>query len=245
MESLNCRVCGAEAKYVCLCAEPNIGLCRDHQNPHLETEGKHTIELYKKISSPFSLSRKLIICKIFEIKQKACTNIHEVILHSAKLIASIEAQAKVVITNLKSFMAFCDQKMIEISNIYIIPTNIWYSPLEKSLISGEPKVFIDTLMGSDIILREIGMIFRYVPSPLKHSFNYFSSFTAVMVSDNSVRVYPSEKIFDIAISYKYSRMLAIDFNKILITGGGDKYAHNKCCILNIESGHIENTPSMK
>ena len=243
MEAPNCRVCGSEAKYICSCVEPKIGLCRDHHEAHLDTEGRHLIELYKNLSSPFSLSKKLIISKLYEIKQQACTNIDEVILHAAKLISSIEVQAKAMITHLESFMAFCDQKMIEISNLSVIPTKIFYSPLEKALISGKPQNFIDTLLGSDIIFKDFDKVFRYVPSPVEHSFNNFSSFTAGFTLDNSIKVYPLERKFDTGI-HIFSRLLPIDFDKILITGGGDK-PHNQCCTFTITSNTIGSAPSMK
>ena len=243
MEAI-CIVCGSKAKYVCSCVQPKIGLCRDHHEAHLDTEGKHVIESCKNLNSPFTLPKKLIISKINEIKQQACKNIDEVVLHASKLIASIEVQAKEVIAHLQSFMAFCDQKMIEISNLSVIPTTIFYSPLEKALVSGKPQSFIDTLMGSEIILKELDKIFRYIPSPLEHSFNNFSSFTAGFTLSNSIRVYPLEKELAVGI-HRFCRILAIDSDKILITGGGEKKAHNKCYKLVVTSGDIGVAPSMK
>ena len=245
MEDWNCRHCSIEAKYLCSCQEPKIALCRDHHDEHLDTEGRHVIELYKSSIYLISSSKKLILSKIVELKNEALENVNRVVNHTAKLTTSIEMQAKEVIDRLRNFMMTCDKKIVEIMNIVTITKKNFYSPLEKALISGRPSNFINTLIGSDIILHESVKAITYIPSLLEHSFQNYSSFTAGFNSESSIIVYPPEKIFPSENTNWLSRILAIDFNLLLITGGClNKIPHSNCYTLNIESGTISNAPSM-
>ena len=223
---------------------PKIPLCKDHHDPHLYTQGAHIIELNNIL--PFIASKSLIISKLLDLKDQASVNIHSVVIYTTNIIYSIQTQADQAIRNLRSFMNFCDKTIIEISSLDVIQKKIFYKPIEKALITENPQEFIDTLIGSNIILHDIEKVFTYVPSPLEHTFDNYSSYAVGFESENTLSIYPSNKVLTNTNLHWYSRILLIDFEVLLITGGCiDDEMYNNCYTLNLVSGTMNDAPSMK
>ena len=147
---------------------------------------------------------------------------------------------------LECFINDCNNRIIETHNIKAISKKIFYTPLENALISESTQCFIDTLAGSDIVLREFDMLLAYIPSPLNHSFNYYSSFTAAYRSSDRLCIHPSTEIFPPRKFHWTSRILPIDFDTLLIIGGAGEgdIVHNNCISLNINSKVIKDLPNM-
>ena len=166
--------------------------------------------------------------------------------HTEKLIFNIQAQAKDVIDNLQSFIKDCEKKVIEIQSTMSISVNSHCNPLGKALISSSPQCFLDTLIGSDIVIRDIEKLFMYIPSPLDHSINNFASFTAGFSASDSIYIYPSKKVIKNDCFTWASRILPVDFDILLITGGyTNKTVQNRCFTLNINTGCLSDAPAMK
>ena len=242
----SCEYCKNTAKYICLCTQSTIRFCSEHQDFHLTKPGKHVIEIYKNNILVSGTKKLQIIRRIVEIRNEAHNNIVKALNHTKELIKKIKAQTKEVINNLEHFIKACDNNIIEIQNIKTISKKIFYTPLEKALTSDNTQCFIDTLAGSDIVLRGFELLLIYIPSPLHHSFNYYSSFSADYLTIDTLSIYPSGKILNINKFQWHSRILSIDFDTLLITGGAeeDNLCHNKCISLNINSGDIEVLPEM-
>lgn len=82
--------CGNQAKYVCLYHNPNIYLCRDHSDKHLEDD--HQIKpLFKRINDKGELNAYAV--KLEEYKRK-------VLLFFSNVMKEIEDLNRVVYENL-------------------------------------------------------------------------------------------------------------------------------------------------
>ena len=188
----------------------------------------------------------MIIKKIVDLRSEASQHIERVVIHATKIIASIEAQAKDIINHLKHFLEICDKKIIEILNLGPICKNNSNSFLEKALMTEGLPGFIDSLTGPNILLKDSGELFTYIPSSLEYSFDNNLPFTVGFPSEYVMTIYPSKKQFTVENLEWHTRILAIDFDKLLITGGGKGInVHNRCYNLNITSGTIYFAPGMK
>ena len=247
MEALICKYCKNVARYTCACTEPQTNFCKDHQDSHLKSKRRHVIEIIcSSRRSVNPASKQKMIAKIYELRKEASIKLHQVLEHAKLLIRAIEDQTKEAISNLKQFIDYCEDKTKEILNIESLEVKGFYSPFENCLISENSECYLDTFVGPDIVLRHPDNLIFYVPSSLQHSFENYSCFTAGFTSYRTIEIYPSNNWYTNNQLCWSSRILSIDSETLLITGGEkNDNVTNKCIKLNVRTGNIENVGNLK
>lgn len=144
-------------------------------------------------------------------------------------------QIQRVLQKLHNFIIFCSEKYVYIFNTNTLPSSEFHFPHEKALISDNIDDYLAQFSHPMITFSDSNEII-YSPSTFLHAWTHHSHFSCVYSSFHKLQCIPGNKVIkNPQIFTENSRILALDNERIMITGGKTKNNIFKadCIILNI------------
>ena len=189
-------------------------------------------------------SKRVLINKINQIKLEAESSKNSIVLRCRTLISEINEKSYNVIEKLENFINLCSKIIADIHYFQSIPSNQIYNPLTSALLSGNISNLIQKMHPPKISFFDSSEWFSYIPSTFPHYLYNFSDFTAGFIWNNKLIISPlSIEITNAEYDWS-SKILLLDNNKILITGGGNPLT-NECFELNFKSQVLRKISPLK
>ena len=242
--SFKCAYCSNPAIYSCTCANPKVNYCNSHQEYHESLPGIHILYLRKiKHLIPLQKSKKDLIERIIQIKNKTQIQIQDLLQKTSKLILGIKDRVKKIISLSNQFQVHCNSIMSEILSIYEINLKKFYTPLEKIISSTDNHFILSLIQAPIIAFSENIQEITYIPSNFPHFLYNYSDYAISFVSKNEIAAYPSNKIIKDPTYLNWtSRFLNVGNKKLLITGGDQNMGN--CFLLDLKREVFMNYPSL-